>query len=339
MTSPVTAPVFNRKLRLHEAPLTDAGEGFWEVCFFALGAECELFFSAPRREAAEDFRHEANEWLTSFEQRFSRFLPDSLISKINASAGQEWVAVDAQTEMLLDLCEHYHWISKGAFDATSLPLSRLWDWKRHHDSLPTADEITEAKKHVGWKRVQRAPGRVFLSEPGMHLDFGGLGKEFAVDCLIQLAGVCGIERIMVDLGGDLAVRGEPPEGGGWYVGLEDPLDNARCYCGIRLRHGAAVATSGDYRRRFEFEGSTYGHIIDCRTGWPVANGTRAVSVIAPHCTTAGVLSTSAMVLGGEEAIAMLQRTPGVEGCLWKNDRLYETPGFRRAVLPQGWDLE
>jgi thiamine biosynthesis lipoprotein len=183
----------------------------------------------------------------------------------------------------------------------------------------------------------RAPNRIFLPEPDMMLDFGGVGKEFAVDCLKQLAVGAGIEHVMVDLGGDIAVQGEPPEGGGWYIGLEDPANTDKAYCGIRLRSGGAVATSGDYRRCFQFEGRTYGHILDCRTGWPVCNGTRSVTVIAPRCTSAGVLSTSAMIIGGQDAIAMLERTPGVQGCLWRNQQLHETRGFRRNVLPDGWD--
>ena len=323
--------------RLESAALTLVGDGYWETSFHALGSECELFFKAASRSAAEAYRNAAFDWLAEFEARCSRYRDDSEVTRINASAGKEWTSIDAQTEMLLDLCDHYHFVTEGAFDATSLPLSQLWDWKRKHDALPTPDEIAEAKRLIGWRRILRAPGRVFLPVAGMKIDLGGVGKEFAVDCLRQVALSCGIEHVMVDLGGDIAVHGEPPEGGGWYIGLENPANTNECFCGIRLRSGGAVATSGDYRRCFEFEGRTYGHILDCRTGWPVANGTRSATVIAPRCTTAGVLSTSAMILGGNQAIAMLERTPGVQGCLWHRSRLHETRGFRRNVLPQGWD--
>jgi thiamine biosynthesis lipoprotein len=173
----------------------------------------------------------------------------------------------------------------------------------------------------------------------MELDLGGVGKEFAVDCVAGLLAGAGITRAMVDLGGDIAVLGEPPEGGSWYVGLEDPADARRSFCGIRLKGGSAVATSGDYRRRFECGGKTYGHIIDSRTGYPVAHGTRACSVIAARCTTAGLLSTTAMVLGGREAVDLIDRTPGAEGCVWHAGRVYESRGFRRSILPLGWDVE
>lgn len=324
---------------LEAAPLEDVGDGFWECGFRALGSACELFYAADSEAAAMAYRNAALDWLADFEARCSRFINDSEVCRINNSAGLDWVEVHAQTEMLLDLCDHYHFVTQGAFDATSLPLSRLWNWKQRHDALPSAEEIAAARKVIGWSRIQRAPGRIFLPEPGMMLDFGGVGKEFAVDCLKALATSFGIEHIMVDLGGDIAVQGEPPEGGGWYIGLEDPANTDQSYCGIRLRSGGAVATSGDYRRCFQFEGRTYGHILDCRTGWPVANGTRSVTVIAPRCTTAGVLSTTAMIVGGQDAIAMLERTPGIQGCLWRNKQLHETRGFRRNVLPKGWDLD
>jgi thiamine biosynthesis lipoprotein len=327
------------RAELEASLLTDVGDGFWECEFRALGSACELFYAAKDQAAAEHFRRVAFDWLAEFEVRCSRFLADSEVSSINAQAGRDWVPIHAQTEMLLDLCDHYHFVTEGAFDATSLPLSRLWDWKQQHDSLPSLEEIAAAKKVIGWKRIQRAPGRILLPEPGMMLDFGGVGKEFAVDCLKALALSCGIEHVMVDLGGDIAVQGEPPEGGGWYIGLEDPANTEQAHCGIRLRSGGAVATSGDYRRCFQFEGRTYGHILDCRTGWPVANGTRSATVIAPRCTTAGVLSTSAMIVGGQDAITMLERSPGVQGCLWRNNLLHETRGFRRNVLPQGWDQD
>lgn len=324
---------------LEKSPLDDVGDSFWECGFRALGSECEIFFATQDRTSAKGYRDAVFEWLADFEARCSRFLDDSEISRINANAGNGWTGIHAQTEVLLDLCGHYHFVTGGAFDATSLPLSKLWDWKRSRDVLPTEGEVGEAMKMVGWNRIQREPGRVLLPEPGMQIDLGGIGKEFAVDCLTQMAGAFGILHVMVDLGGDIAVLGEPPEGGGWYIGLEDPANRDSSHCGIRLRSGGAVATSGDYRRCFQFQGATYGHILDCRTGWPVANGTRSVTVIAPRCTMAGVLSTSAMILGGIDASEMLDRTPNVEGCLWHNGQLCESRGFRRSVLPQGWEAD
>lgn len=323
--------------RLSKSLIEEIEDDFYEVPFFALGSECELYFSAVTFEVAQAFVARAFEWLAQFEARHSRFLPDSEISRINANAGVEWTDIHPETDVLLDLCGHSNFVSEGAFDATSLPLSRLWDWKRKHDSLPTEDEIAAAKSLVGWKSIERSPGRIFLPQKGMMLDFGGVGKEFAVDCLKQLAVACGIQHVMVDLGGDIAVQGEPPEGGGWYVGLEDPSNTDNSHCGIRLKDRAAVATSGDYRRCFQHNGRTYGHILDCRTGWPVANGTRSVTVIASRCTEAGLLATSAMIIGGADAVTMLERTPGVQGCVWSNGRLFETRGFRRSVLPKGWD--
>jgi FAD:protein FMN transferase len=323
------------KTRLGQATLTDRGSGYYEVFFFALGARCQLFFGAPTADAAEAFRQAAAKWLGNFETRFSRFLPDSELNRINAQAGLGWIEIDRETEVLLDICNQCHFVTEGAFDATSLPLTRLWDWKHKHEALPTKEEIEKAMALVGWKRLQRAPGKLLIPDKGMELDFGGVGKEFAVDCVKQLAVGMGIEQVLVDLGGDIAVHGESPEGGGWYVGIEDPEQQGSCHIGLRLKPGAAVATSGDYRRCFEFQGMTYGHILDCRTGWPVRNGTRAVTVIAPRCLAAGLLSTSAMVIGGTAAIAMLERTVGVQGCLWCNGQLLETRGFRRSVLPAG----
>lgn len=317
----------------------DAGEGFWQVNFTSMGSACGLFYAAEKQALATAYWQAAGRWLAAFEARWSRYLPDSQLSLINSRAGGEWTETTPELEVLLDLCSHYHFATRGIFDATSLPLSRLWDWQQPHPVLPDAATVAEARKKVGWGRVERENGRVRLGDRGMELDLGGVGKEFAVDCVAGLGASCHMTRVMVDLGGDIAVLGEPPEGGSWYVGLEDPQDATRSFCGIRLRGGHAVATSGDYRRRFESGDRTYGHIIDSRTGYPVAHGTRACSVIAPRCTTAGLLSTTAMVLGGRDAIDLLDRTPGAEGCLWHQGRLYESRGFRRSILPDGWEAE
>src|SRR5262249_30291461 len=152
--------------------------------------------------------------------------------------------------------------------------------------------VAEAKRLVGWRRLQRAPGQVFLPEVGMGIDLGGMGKEYAVDYVAQLLAGQGVSGALVDFGADVRVIGLPGDGRpGWHIGLDDPRQPGRCWCGLGLRAGA-VATSGDYLRRFVRDGRSYGHILDVRTGWPVENGCRAASVVAPSCTLAGMLSTA-----------------------------------------------
>lgn len=320
-------------------PETDA-EGWYDCEFRALGSQCSLFFEAQSPQGAEKFRRSALAWLAGFEARFSRYREDSTLCRLNALSGTgEWLRADPDMNALLGLCEEWNFQTQGAFDATTLPLSRLWDWKARHDTLPTEAEIREAASLTGWQHVQRSGDQVRLARRGMEIDFGGVGKEYAADVLRVLGRNAGLSSLMVSLGGDISVFGEPPEGGSWYVGLEHPEAPEKCHCGIRLRDGSAVATSGDYRRCFVHNGIRYGHIIDSRTGRPVANGTHAVSVIAPLCTRAGLAATTAMILGGMAGIAELDRQHGVEGCLWKDGRLIETRGFRRCILPDGWDDE
>jgi hypothetical protein len=124
-------------------------------------------------EAIRRFDTEALGWLAAFEAKYSRFLPDSWISVLNASAGGAAVASDPEIDRILALCHEMHFLTRGVFDPTALPLIRLWDWRRAQ--IPTDAEIEAARQCVGWRKVQRRPGSVRLSEPGMCLDLGGMG--------------------------------------------------------------------------------------------------------------------------------------------------------------------
>ncbi|MEZ5325110.1 MAG: FAD:protein FMN transferase [Verrucomicrobiales bacterium] len=308
----------------------------WFDCEFrALGSECGFYFHSRDEDQAYEFRRAALDWLSGFEARFSRFLPDSIVSAINARAGTgEWIGIDRDMESLLDLCEDWNFRTGGAFDATSLPLSRLWNWKASRDQLPTPEEIASARQRMGWKDVIREPGRIRLDRPGMELDLGGVGKEYAADSLRTLGIQVGLPDFMISLGGDITVHGTPQEGGDWEIGLEDPEQTDDTHSDICLPSGMAVATSGDYRRCFNFNGVRYGHILDCRTGMPVTHGTCAVSVVAKHCTLAGLASTSAMILGGTEGLAELNRMFGVEGCLLSRESLLASQNFDDYLLDE-----
>ena len=318
-----TQAVFERVQRSAQC---SAAAGFYKLTFSAMSTVCRVHFRTLSPSLARDFQTEVLRWVAWFEARYSRFIADSLISRINAAAGQHWVDVDAETDALFNLCQEMIFFTRGVFDPTSLPLIRLWNWKASPPVIPDDATIKAAQELVGWRKVQRRPGAIFLPRAGMCLDLGGIGKEYAVDRVLTLALQRGLDHVLVDFGADVRVHGEPPEKGAWHVGLEDPKKPGSCWTGVAVTNHA-VATSGDYVRHFTHDGRRFGHIIDPRSGYPVSNGCLAVSVIAPHCTFAGILSTSAFLLGPKEGLQLMSLCPGVEGCITSETARHETPGF------------
>jgi thiamine biosynthesis lipoprotein len=307
--------------------------GLRRRAFPALGTTCELQFFAPDGDAqAAGFEQAAVAWVQAFEAKYSRFRPDSLVSRITAAAGRAWIEVDEEMEQLLTLCDTLHFMTQGVLDPTALPLIRLWNWKAEHPEIPSADQIAAARRLVGWARVQRKPGAVFLPEAGMALDFGGFGKEYAVDIVAQLAISHGIRNVLVDFGHDLRVLGTPPGRPAWHIGLEDPRRPGTASASVALGGSRGIASSGDYLRCFKIGGRRFGHIIDPRTGWPVANGCTQATIIAGTCLQAGVLSTTAFVLGIPRGVEFVQSCPGAEGLLLTEESRAQTRGFFQYVV-------
>src|SRR5262245_15423417 len=147
------------------------------LSFPALGTICEVQYAAPSGDSqAADFERAVVGWVNAFEAKYSRFRPNSLLSRINSAAGESWVEIDPEMEGLLKLCDTLFFMTQGILDATALPLIRIWNYKTDTPRIPTEAEISAARSLVGWRNVQRAPGKVFLPQPGMALDFGGFGK-------------------------------------------------------------------------------------------------------------------------------------------------------------------
>ncbi len=298
-----------------------------------MGTPCEIQYVAPAGDAqASGYAGAVLAWVQAFEAKYSRFQAGSLVSRINAAAGLSWVEVDADADRLLDLCDTLHRMTHGVLYPTALPLIRIWNWKTEHPALPRAEAIEAARRLVGWAKVQRAPRRIFLPEPGMALDFGGFGKEYAVDVAAQLAADHGISDVLVDFGHDLCTLGAPPGRPAWHIGLEDPQRPGTTWTSVALQGSRGIASSGDYVRCFEINGRRYGHIIDPRTGCPVANGCTQATIIAPTCLQAGVLSTTAFVLGVRQGLEFIQACPGAEGMLLAGNARAQTRGFTHYVV-------
>ncbi len=325
-----TQPIRERVMQ--SAVIREEG-GLSTLTFQAMGTRCRVVLQEPTRAAANDFLEQMLNWVADFEAKYSRFLDSSLVSLVNQAAGTGWVEVDDETDHLLSLCHEMHFFTRGSFDPTALPLIRLWNWKANPPVLPTEEAIEAVRPLVGWEKVERRPGAIFLPRPGMCLDFGGIGKEYAVDRVVQIAAEHGIGNVLVDFGQDIRVRGYPPGKPAWHVGLEDPRTMGRCWASVAVTRDA-VATSGDYMRHFVSGGRRYGHIIDPRTGYPVRNACLSVNVIAPTCTLAGILTTTAFILGPEEGYQLIQRSYGTAGAIFTSQQQLITPSMYEYLVQQ-----
>ena len=300
------------------------------LTFRAMSTECRVHVHGVTAALARAFQTEALHWVAAFEAKYSRFLPDSLISRINAAAGENWVEVDPDAERIFNLCQELFFFTQGAFDPTALPLIQLWNWKSKPARIPEQAVLAGARQLVGWSKVRRRSGGIFLPQRGMSIDLGGIGKEYAVDCVMNLAAERGIGNILVDFGQDLRVRGQAPGKPHWFIGLQDPARPESCWAGVAVRDHA-VATSGDYLRHTVIDGKRYGHIIDPRSGYPVNNECRAVSVIAPSCTVAGLFATTIFILGPKLGIPMLERYPGAAGAITTDSTRLFTRNFHEYI--------
>jgi thiamine biosynthesis lipoprotein len=303
-----------QKLQIESLSTGDLKKGLFKVGFNAMGCPCEIQFCSHDPDQAKQFKEAALHWVKNFENTYTRFKEDSLISQINQAAGKAWVEIDAETEALFDLCDQFHFITQGLFDPTSLPVIKIWDYKAKPPRIPNQEEIVAAKALVGWNKVEREPGKIRLSVPGMGLDLGGIGKEYAVDRVSLIAKDFGIADVLINFGGDIAALGKPPEYSHWHIGIEDPGNPGTCWGSIALTD-LCVASSGDYRRFFEIDGKRYGHMVDHRKGYPIANKVKHTSIVSRTCTEAGILATAACLLGEDDGMELINTFFGAEGCI------------------------
>jgi thiamine biosynthesis lipoprotein len=271
-----------------------------------MGSPCEVLVDTSHEQLAQAVTSAVAACAQRIEQKYSRYRDDSVVTRINRAAGTP-VEVDEETARLLDFAEHLWRLSDGKFDVTSGVLRRAWQFDGG-SRVPTRDEIRKLLSLVGWSRVSWQRPLLTL-QAGMEIDFGGIGKEYAVDSAVAAASAFTSDPVLVNFGGDLAVSGARRDGTAWRVGIESassvPAAAPQNAGTLELRHGA-LATSGDTYRYVTRGGRRLPHILDPRSGEPVSGAPHSVTVAAPTCVQAGMWCTLAM-LEGEGAQAFLDR--------------------------------
>jgi thiamine biosynthesis lipoprotein len=262
--------------------------------FTAMACPCETLIDVDDALLARMLAESTMRCAQRIERKFSRYRTDNIIHAINTSNGCP-VKVDEETANLLDYAAVLTQASDGRFDITSGVLRRAWTFDGG-ERTPSHEQVNALLALVGWSRVVWRRPMLQLA-PGMQIDFGGIGKEYAVDVAADAAAAIAPDvSCLVNFGGDAAVLRPRRSGEPWRVGVERPDAVGVADHIVNLARGG-IATSGDSRRYVLKDGRRYSHILDARTGWPVENAPRSVTATAATCTQAGALTTLAMLQG------------------------------------------
>ena len=271
------------------------------ITFNAMASPCEVIIQSSDKQLSAELGNIIATEVWRIEDKFSRYNQHSACGVINYNAGHS-VSIDEETYLLLNFAEQCYQLSDGLFDISSGVLRKTWSFQGNegnNDNFPSGVQVKQNLTHVGWRKIKFDQKKITLVK-GMEIDFGGIGKEYAVDRAIILAKQLTNSPVLVNLGGDLAVTCARLHNKPWQVAIEHPdtkSDHNKLADMIVSLKSGALATSGDARRFLIKDGKRYSHILNAKTGWPIKEAPRSITVVAPQCIQAGILATLALLQG------------------------------------------
>ena len=244
-------------------------------------------------QSDKDLQSEIEAELIKVDAEFSMFNPESTVSRINR--GDSAVERSAMFQEIYQLAQTVSSQTNGAFDITVAPLVNAWGFGFKHEQLPTPAQVDS------------------LLQVRNQMDFSAIAKGYGCDVVARMLESHGIHNYMVEIGGEVVVRGQNAKGENWHIGVNKPVDDSTQVDGelqtVLSITDHAMATSGNYRNFYYQGGRKYAHTIDPRTGYPVQHSLLSATVLAADCATADAYATSFMVLGVDGAKVVLERHP------------------------------
>jgi len=299
------------------------------------GTFYKIIYESPGRKSLEPG---LKELLHSFDLSLSVFNDSSIISRINRN--DSTVVVDDYFRTVFETGQRVSEISNGAFDMTVAPLVNAWGFGFSRENEVTPKLIDSLLKNVGYEKVRLEGDRVIKDNPAIMLDASAIAKGYACDVVAAFLDSEGIENYMVEIGGEVVVKGHNKEGAPWSIGITKPVDDNTMMITelqkIVYMESGGLATSGNYRQYYYKDGKKYAHTIDPHTGYPTGNSLLSATVIAPNCILADAYATAFMVLGLEQSLILAGFMPDIEAYfIYSNSRnsLAEkyTEGFKKYL--------
>jgi FAD:protein FMN transferase len=269
------------------------------------------------QDQQNELKNDIDERLILVNNQMSTYIESSEISRFNQSPAETPFKVSKSFMQVLSLASQITAESAGAFDVTVMPVVNLWGFGRagRRDEPPSEADVLRLKHFVGMDKITIKEDSILKSHAQTELDFSAIAKGYGVDEVAGLLQQKGFKNYMVEIGGEVVVKGENGKGGLWKIGIDRPdIEPAveRNFEAILKISDLAIATSGDYRNYFISGDSLYSHTIDPVTCRPIVNGVASVTVIAPTCALADAMATAIMVMGETRGLEWVESKAGVE---------------------------
>ncbi|MGG5370206.1 FAD:protein FMN transferase [Enterococcus sp. AZ196] len=286
-----------------------------------MGTVIKLWLQHPKAEALLD---EAEERLRDFEQRFSANAEDSELMKINHQAGIAPVKVDEELFELITIGKEQSLIADSALNIAIGPLIQEWRVGFQDANYPSAEKIQELLPLIDPSAIQldEEQRTVYLEQAGMAIDLGALAKGYFADKIIAYFKAAEAEAAFIDLGGNVLTYGPAPQRaeGRWRIGIQNPFLPRGNYVAVVKAQNESIVTSGIYERKFEWQGQTYHHIFDSRTGYPMQTDLASLTIVSEKSLDGEIWTTRLFGKNAREALAELNQLEGIDGIIITTDQ-------------------
>ena len=287
------------------------------------------------------FQPEIVQLLKDFDLSVSTYIPNSIISRINAN--EKNVIVDKYFTACFKKAKEVWKNTNGAFDPTVYPLVNAYGFGPGKKQKIEKSKIDSILKFVGFQLIELKGNKIIKKDPRVALDFNAFAQGYSVDVVSDFLNSKGITAYIVEIGGEVYAKGKKPNGKNWTIGIEKPIDNKESenpFKAIVKLENLAIATSGNYRRFIIEDGVKYAHHIDPKTGYPTKNNLLSASIFAKECISSDANATGVLVLGLDKAKVFLQKHPELQAYLIYSDekgnyQVYETSGIKAIISEIG----
>ena len=293
--------------------------GFSNFSGFAQGTTYSVVFENSDKIDLVDLRKEVEKILHDFDMSLSLYQDSSVLSRINRN---ENFKPDSFFIEAFNISKEISVITDGAFDLTIGPLVKAWGFGPDDRKSFNESKRDSLLRLVGMEKVQLKDSMLYKSDPRISLDFNAIAQGYSVDVLCRYFNSLGIDRYLVEIGGEVRVRGDK-SGVLWRIGIDRPEDNnlspgtdLQAIISLKDR---SLATSGNYRKFYVENGIKYSHTIDPKTGSPARNQLLSATIIADDCATADGIATACMVIGKDRTIDFLNLHPEFDAFLVYSD--------------------